>query len=85
MVKRGKEGDLGLNDPLLERDIKVLCISYMKREFIFDCAANVPILFYELLRGWPTDAETMGRLQSYRFYRIFMGLKLLRFTHIGEV
>lgn len=62
LIKRGKDADLGLNDPLLERDIKVLCISYIKREFIFDCAANVPIFLYEALRGWPTDPETMGKL-----------------------
>ena len=49
-----KPKDVGnLQDPLLERDIRVLCLRYLKGQFVLDFIANVPIFIYELLYGWP--------------------------------
>ena len=46
-LKIGRSTGTLLNDPLFERDVKLLCLSYLKSVFIFDFLANVPIFVYE--------------------------------------
>ena len=75
-----------LNDPINERDYRVLCKNYLKNDFIFDLLANVPIFLYDLLRGYPNgEAEIETIYQESYLYRIFMILKFLRFVHVSDV
>ncbi len=46
---------LGLNDHLLERDITVLLINYLKFQFIIDALANLPVFIFEVYHGFPAD------------------------------
>ena len=75
-----------LNDPINERDYRVLCKNYLKKDFIFDLLANVPIFLHDLLSGYPNgEAEMETIYQESYLVKIFMILKFLRFKHVNDV
>ena len=39
-------------DHVYERDVKILCIKYLKGSFFIDAIANMPIFFYEIFNGF---------------------------------
>ena len=85
VTSSSKNANATIDDPLLERDIKVLCISYLKGVFIIDFVANVPIFVFELFLGWPLSEDDMEKLTNNGIYRILMILKLLRYFQTGNV
>ena len=69
-------------DHELERDPGVLLKKYLKEGFFLDFFANVPICFFEMLKGYPLSEEDLASLAQDTIFKLFMCLKLLRFFRI---
>ena len=85
-----KRGTLGIDvdDPVLERDIYILLLKYIKSGVIFDIVANIPALFYTI--EWAehskeVNSEYAERLFDDKVYVTFMALKVLRLFHFDKV
>ena len=74
-----------LNDPIYERDYRVLCKNYLKADFIFDLLANFPIFFYDMISGYPTGEEEMEARRELTIYQFFWCLKFIRFIHANDI
>ena len=74
-----------LNDPVYERDYRILCKNYLKADFTFDVIANMPIFFYDMLSGYPTGEEEMEERRELLIYQIFWCLKFIRFVHANDI
>ena len=48
-----KESSKGLDDPIYERDIKVLSLRFLKGGFLFAFLSNWPIFIYDVTMGFP--------------------------------
>ncbi len=82
-LNRPKLRNLGLADPVLERDFIVLLRKYLKSQFWLDGLANIPIFAYDIYNGYK-DPETYEVTENYLLY-FFMFLKLLRIFHFHLV
>ncbi len=47
---------------MLQRDIKVLIKVYFKKEAYFDIAANLPVLIFNIMIGFPTELDDIEKL-----------------------
>ena len=75
----------GLDDPIWERNICKLTKQYIRREFLWQALANIPIFVYEIYLGLPYDEETLMDLRTQTLYNVFMGLKILRLHHMSAL
>ena len=81
---RPKLQNLGLSDPVLERDITVLLKNYLKKQFWLDGLANIPIFAYDIYHGY-SDPEKYEIAENYYLLYCFMFLKILRIFHFHLV
>ena len=80
----GKRNTVGLNDPILERDVgKLLCV-YLKRYFIIEAVANLPTIIYDFYLEMPMKKEEISKLEDDQIYMFFMLLKIFRLFHISQ-
>ena len=57
----------------------------MRRGFLFDVMANIPITVYYIVNVFPTEPETIERVADDPAFLVCMGLKTLRLYHISSV
>ena len=79
-----KDSSKGLDDPIYERDIKVLSLKFLKGGLLFAFLSNWPIFIYDTYNGFPEDVDYMESEPTIIF-RICFGLKNLRFLYVGRV
>ena len=61
-------------------------MNYLRGNFTVDFLYTAPIMFYEIILGFPTDESTMEDLADNDIlFNILMNLKLLRFVRIKQV
>lgn len=70
---------------MLIRDVVILFKNYARSGMIVDFFANAPVIIYGFTIGSPTDEESILESQTDGFYRVCLGLKLLRITHAIKV
>ena len=69
----------------LERNICVIFGKYMKREGFFDILANIPIILYVFIVGYPTTIEEIREYSQSTWFTLFMTLKIFRLLHVYNV
>ena len=73
---------LGINDPILERDIKKILKVHLKLQFWFDALANFPIIAYFAIYGRPVGEDEIVKASDQMFFILAMGLKVLRLINV---
>ena len=70
---------------MLERDVWKLFKKYIRKSFIFDVLANIPISLYYFINGFPSEPETLERVADDPAFIICMAFKTLRLYHLSYV
>ena len=75
----------GLYDTKLERNFLIIVSKYCKKSAIPDLLANMPILIYSIIAGFPASEQGVMDYQKDPVFVICMIMKTLRLFHFYEV
>ena len=84
LINKSQKEAHGLDDPKYERNWKELFKNYFMRDAWIDILANIPIVLYFIVWGYPTTEEEVYEFDDYKLFWLCMGLKTLRLFHIDE-
>lgn len=76
---------VGIDDPLLERDIWKLTKLYLKTDAFMDITANIPGLVYTIMLDEKAQDAELTHLFDDKIFLAFMSFKILRLAHVDEV
>ena len=66
----------------MERNISILLDSYLRKDFITDAIANLPIFFLDISRGFPSFDHAAFSTEYDTPFMACMLLKIFRIVHL---